>query len=91
MSTLAHIFEAAGMATIVLGSIKEQVEATAPPRALYCDFPLGRPLGEPLDPEFQHRVLESAFRLLEAKEPIIEEYDMSIPDNGDTPRQSAYL
>ena len=71
------------MATIVLGSIKEQVEATAPPRALYCDFPLGRPLGEPLDPEFQHRVLESAFRLLEAKEPIIEEYDMSIPDHGD--------
>ena len=83
MSTLAHIFEAAGMATITLGSIKEQVEATAPPRALYCDFPLGRPLGEPLDPEFQHRVLESAFRLLEAKEPTIEEYDVSIPDNGD--------
>ena len=83
MSTLAHIFEAAGMATIALGLIKEQVEATAPPRALYCDFPLGRPLGEPQNSEFQHRVLESAFQLLEAEAPTIKEYDVSIPDNGD--------
>ena len=82
MSTLAHIFESAGMATIVLGSIKEQVEGTSPPRALYCDFPLGRPLGEPLNPEFQHRVLEHAFKLLDAKAPIIEDYDISITDNG---------
>ena len=83
MSTLAHIFEAAGMATIVLGSVKEQVESTAPPRALCCDFPLGRPLGEPQNPEFQHRVLESAFQLLEAQEPTIKEYGVSIPDTAD--------
>ncbi|SVD64516.1 uncharacterized protein METZ01_LOCUS417370, partial [marine metagenome] len=83
VSTLAHIFEATGMATIVLGSIKEQVESTTPPRALCCDFPLGRPLGEPQNPEFQHRVLESAFQLLEAEEPTIKEYDVSIPDTAD--------
>ncbi len=82
MSTLAHIFEAAGMATVVLGSIREQVESTAPPRALYCDFPLGRPLGEPQNPEFQHKVLKSAFELLKSEEPIIKEYDVSIPDNA---------
>ena len=82
MSALAHIFEAAGRATIVLGAIREQVESTAPPRALYCDFPLGRPLGEPQDPEFQHRVLESAFKLLESEEPTIREYDVSISDNS---------
>jgi len=38
-----------------------------PPRALFCDFPLGRPLGKPSDSDFQHGVLSRAFALLEAK------------------------
>src|SRR4051794_4505068 len=42
------------------------VEKVAPPRALHCEFPLGRPLGRPNDPEFQHDVLARAFALLEA-------------------------
>mgnify|MGYP000284807589 CR=1 FL=1 len=50
MSTLAHVFEAAGMATVALGSVRKQIESTAPPRGLWCDFPLGRPLGKPGDP-----------------------------------------
>src|SRR4051794_28103714 len=37
-----------------------------PPRALYCDFPLGRPLGVPNDADFQHAVLRRAFALLGA-------------------------
>ena len=69
MSTLAHVFEAAGLATIALGSQRNQIEHTAPPRGLWCDFPLGRPLGRPADPAFQHRVLRHAFALLEATEP----------------------
>ena len=36
-----------------------------PPRALFCEFPLGRPLGKPGDSEFQHDVLRRAFALLE--------------------------
>ena len=82
MSTLAHIFEAEGIATIALGSIKSQIETTAPPRGFWCDFPLGRPLGVPSDSEFQHRVLSKAFELLDSPEPIFAEYDVSIVDDG---------
>ena len=81
MSTLAHIFEAEGIATVALGSIKNQIESTAPPRGLWCDFPLGRPLGVPGDPEFQHRVLATAFEMLQSPEPIFVEYDVIIPDD----------
>jgi hypothetical protein len=82
VSTLAHLFEAEGIATIALGSIKSQIETTAPPRGLWCDFPLGRPLGVPSDAEFQHRVLSKAFELLDSPEPIFAEYDVSIVDDG---------
>jgi hypothetical protein len=83
VSTLAHVFEAAGIATVALGSIRNQIESTAPPRGLWCDFPLGRPLGVPGDPEFQHRVIARAFELLQATGPVFEEYDVSIEDNAD--------
>jgi hypothetical protein len=83
VSTLAHVFEAAGMATVALGSIRKQIESTAPPRGLWCDFPLGRPLGKPGDPEFQHRVLAAAFALLDSSEPIVTAFGESITDEGD--------
>ena len=82
MSTLAHVFEAEGLATVTLGSIQKQIEGVAPPRGLYCDFPLGRPLGKPRDPEFQHAVLEYAFGLLDAKAPILETFPEMIEDDG---------
>ncbi len=66
---------------MTLGSIKEQLYGTAPPRGLFCDFPLGRPLGKPEDPDYQHSVLEHALRLLEAKEPTIEDFQDRIEDN----------
>lgn len=81
MSTLAHIFEEAGLATVALGSIRKQIESTAPPRGLWCDFPLGRPLGKPGDAEFQHRVLAHAFSLLDATEPVFEEFSEAITDD----------
>jgi hypothetical protein len=67
VSVLAHVFEAAGIATVVLSSVREMAVKTAPPRALHCEFPLGRPLGRPADPEFQHDVLARAFALLAAE------------------------
>jgi hypothetical protein len=82
VSTLAHVFEAAGIATIALGSVRKQIESTAPPRGLWCDFPLGRPLGKPGDAEFQHRVLAAAFALLDATEPVLAEFDEAITDDG---------
>ena len=82
MSTLAHTFEAQGLATIALGSQRKQIEQTAPPRGLWCDFPLGRPLGKPGDAAFQHQVLAHAFSLLDATEPVFEVFGESIEDNG---------
>ncbi len=64
---LAHVFEAAGIATVVLSSIREMAVKVAPPRALHCEFPLGRPLGRPADADFQHDVLARAFALLDAE------------------------
>ena len=55
MSTLSHVFEAAGIATATIVSNRQQAEGITPPRALYCEFPLGRPLGRPRDPAYQRR------------------------------------
>ena len=75
MSVLAHVMEEAGLATITLASMRPVVEKMKPPRALYCEFPLGRPLGVPNDPDFQHRVLQDAFALLdEASGPAIGDF-----------------
>jgi len=68
VSTLAHVFEAAGLATVTLASMIAVAERMAPPRTLFGEFPLGRPLGKPGDPAFQHDVLARAFATLEASE-----------------------
>ncbi len=75
MCVLAHVFEAAGLATVSLVSVLPVAQAMHPPRALYCEFPLGRPLGVPNDPAFQHDVLQHAFALLDAPSgPVLDTY-----------------
>lgn len=78
MSALAHVFEAAGLSTIVLASMKEVAEKMKPPRALYCEFPLGRPLGRPDDVELQRDVLERAFALLDSPHQVLETHPQVI-------------
>jgi hypothetical protein len=81
--TLAHVFEAAGLATIVLSSIRPVAEKMRPPRALHCEFPLGRPLGKPLDSAFQHDVLKRAFALLDRSDgPVLEDHPEVIQSAG---------
>ena len=76
---LAHIFEAAGIATVVLSSVREVAQKVAPPRALHCEFPLGRPLGIPNDVEFQTDVLLRAFALLkEESGPVLTDHPVQI-------------
>ncbi|MCY4014507.1 MAG: hypothetical protein OXG82_17520 [Gammaproteobacteria bacterium] len=70
------------MATVAIGSIRGQIYGTAPPRGLFCDFPLGRPLGVPGDPVFQRRVIERAFAMLERTEPAVEDYEVVIDDDS---------
>lgn len=54
--------------------MKEVAQKMAPPRTLYCEFPLGRPLGRPDDAVLQRDVMTRAFGLLEATEPVFEDY-----------------
>jgi len=63
---LSHGLEAAGLATVALISVRSVAERMHPPRALYCEFPLGRPLGAPGDAAFQRDVMTKAFALLDA-------------------------
>ena len=73
MCALAHVLEAHGIATVALVSVLPVAEQMRPPRALYCEFPLGRPLGRPNDAAYQHEVLRRAFALLEAPAgPVLE-------------------
>jgi hypothetical protein len=78
--------EAAGLSTVALTSNLVMTERIAPPRALWCDFPLGRPLGVPLDVSFQHRVLAAAFSLLSRIDvPVLERYPEVIHDEAEAP------
>ena len=86
MSTLAHVFEAAGLSTIVLTSMRFIAEKMRTPRALYADFPLGWPVGQPLDADFQHRVLQAAFALLTRPGgPVLEDFPERIESKPGEP------
>ena len=85
MGTLASVLEQEGFVTIALSSIREQTVTTSPPRALHCEFPLGRPLGKPNDAGFQREVLNAAFDLLhQPSGPVIVDYPIEIIDEADT-------
>lgn len=54
--------------------MKEVAEKMSLPRGLYCEFPLGRPIGKPSDAPFQRDVLERGLALLDASGPVLETY-----------------
>ena len=86
IGTLAHVLEAEGIATVALASIRGQIERLHPPRALYCEFPLGRPLGKPGDADFQRRVLNSALELFKERSgPVLADFPDIIEDGADSP------
>ena len=68
----------------------EVVERMSPPRALYCEFPLGRPLGKPSDAVFQREVIERGLdpEVVESDEtPLVcsipPRYDPDVPPSVD--------
>ena len=80
MCGLAHYFESEGLSTVLVGFIREHIEAIKPARGLFLDFPMGRGMGKPNDPEFQKRVIRAAFELLEAETgPVLENFPEIIP------------
>ena len=80
MCGLAHIFESQGFSTVLVGFVREHIEVIKPPRGLWLNFPMGRPMGKPNDPKYQKKVIRAAFNLLEAKSgPILEDFPDEIP------------
>ncbi len=70
----------------MISLVRGTAERLRPPRALHCEFPLGRPLGRPRDPAFQRRVLDAAFALLARSEgPVLEVYPEQLSDEGEMP------
>ena len=77
---LAHYFESTGISTVLVGFVREHMEALTPPRALFLDFPMGRPMGKPNDPEFQKKIIRSAFSLFDQDNgPQLVNFSESIP------------
>ncbi|OED34995.1 hypothetical protein AB833_31555 [Chromatiales bacterium (ex Bugula neritina AB1)] len=77
---LANYFEAEGFSTVLVGFVREHIEAIKPPRALWLDFPMGRPMGKPNDPGYQLQVIRAAFALLDsATGPVLEDFPDIIP------------
>jgi hypothetical protein len=66
VSALGHFLEEEGLATTIVSLIRLHSETIQPPRTLFVDFELGRPLGGPHDKATQRRVLEATLRLLES-------------------------
>ncbi len=80
MSVLAHYFESEGLATVLVGFVREHIETIGPPRALWVDFPMGRPLGKPDDPAYQKKVIRAAFELFDRPSgPVLEDFPEVIP------------
>jgi hypothetical protein len=77
---LAHYFESEGLSTVLVGFVREHIEAIKPPRSLFLDFPMGRGMGKPNDPAFQKKVIRAAFDLFDTdKGPVIEDFPKVIP------------
>lgn len=67
--------ERAGITTVSLSLLREVAAVLKPPRTLFVPFPMGFPLGEPNNPELQHRVIAAALALLERDDvPLLAEF-----------------
>ena len=64
MSLLARALEEAGIPTVVLGMMRDIMERVKPPRGVFVNFPVGHPLGRPLDIEFQTNVIKNTVNAL---------------------------
>jgi hypothetical protein len=81
------MIESQGVPTTTLGLVRPHLEKVRPPRSLFVPFELGRPLGEPNDAAFQHRVLRQALALLEREDGpvILEDFAEDAPGAHDRP------
>jgi len=77
---LANYFESRGFTTVLVGFVREHIEVVKPPRALWLNFPMGRPMGKPNDSDYQTKVIRAAFALLaQSSGPVLEDFPDVIP------------
>lgn len=85
----ARALEAAGIATVIIGSALDIVSWCSVPRYLHNNLPLGNPLGEPSDRQTQRASVERALSMVETmREPGAEISDMTW--SGDPEWHSVY-
>jgi len=76
---IAAELERQGIPTVVIQILRVVAEKVGPPRSLCVPFKHGYPLGEPDNPEMQHKVIEAALSMLEQpdlKPPAISDYQV---------------
>lgn len=66
MPVLARIFEAAGMATVIVTNMPFWSSRVGAPRSLAVEFPFGHILGQAHNKELQRRVVLQALDVLES-------------------------
>ena len=80
MCALGYYLERAGIMTTGISLVRENAASLQPPRTLWVSFPLGRPLGVPGDPAFQHRVINAGLDLLSRSNgPVLEDFPEDAP------------
>ena len=62
---IAAEIERQGIPTVAIQLLRKVAEKVGPPRSMFVPFKHGYPLGEPDNPELQHKVIEAALALLE--------------------------
>jgi hypothetical protein len=62
---IAAELERQGIPTVTIQLLRVVAEKVGPPRSLCVPFKHGYPLGEPDNPELQHKVIETALAMLE--------------------------
>jgi hypothetical protein len=63
----ARLFEKAGIATVIIAvkAFGEMLASMSLPRVLLTNHPMGRPVGPPMDREYQTEVVSAALDMLE--------------------------
>jgi D-proline reductase (dithiol) PrdB len=80
VSALSYYLEREGIMTTGISLVRENTQSMQPPRSLWVTFPMGRPLGKPGDPAFQHRVIFAALELLNCDSgPVLIDYPEDSP------------
>lgn len=65
MCLIARHLEGLGIATVIVGSALDILQAGRPPRAVFVDYPLGHSVGRPFDTDNQRQIVNAALDAFE--------------------------